>query len=51
MTKEELIQFLKDNLEIDLDVITPERCNGVDIVVELKLSGELISESKDYIQF
>lgn len=44
MTKEELIQFLKDNLEITV----VHDFDGY-ICVDLMLCGELISESKDII--
>ena len=44
MNKEELIKFLKENLVVDIN--TDYNC----VTVSLKLCGEIISESQDWIK-
>jgi len=48
MTKEELVQFLKDNLKIK--IVADKYCdNGYDIIVKVLLGDDCISECSDYI--
>jgi hypothetical protein len=44
MTKEELIEFLKDNLTVEVNT---DSDGGIDVI--LKLDGEEISRSSGYI--
>lgn len=43
MSKEELIEFLKENLKVNLS--TDRACNGYYVNVEILLGKETISES------
>ena len=51
MTQEELVQFLKDNLKIEIN--TDKYCDKgydiYDIVVKVLLGDDCISECSDYI--
>lgn len=48
MTKEELIQFLKDNLSIKIDLKRPHYDEGY-LEVSLILNGDVISESYECV--
>ena len=49
MTQEELVQFLKDNLKIEIIADNKFYDNGYDIIVKLLLGDDCISECSDYI--
>lgn len=49
MTQEELIQFLKDNLKIEIIADNKYCDSGYEITVKILLGNDFISESSDYI--
>ena len=49
MTQEELVQFLKDNLKIEIITDNKYCDNGYEITVKLLLGDDCISECYDYI--
>jgi hypothetical protein len=49
MTQEELVQFLKDNLKIEIVADNKYCDNGYDIIVRVLLGDDCISECSDYI--
>lgn len=49
MTQEELIQFLKNNLKIEIIADNKFYDNGYDITVKILLGNDCISECSDYI--
>jgi hypothetical protein len=49
MTKDELVDYLKANLEIEVDFSRFNRMGTNCLTVKLKLDGEIITESYTYI--
>lgn len=49
MTKEELIQFLKENLKVKVNHVCPFMGSGDYLRVELYLGNERIDWDEDYI--
>jgi hypothetical protein len=48
MTKEELIQFLKENLRVEVKHVRPSIDSRAYLKVELYLGGECISSDYEY---
>lgn len=49
LENKDVIDYLKDNLKIDISIDPCEACLGYDIVAKAILHGNLITEETDYI--
>ena len=49
LEKKEVLDYLKKNLKLELNVEPCENINGYDITAEVKLFGETLAEDTDCI--